>query len=144
MSLTLGFSTKRCTWPYSSMTTTPYLEGSSTLVTRMVASELRALWKSSMSFRGKSQMTSLWEGERSVRQEEGTGAVCASGGLGASGGQVAAVQVGKCTAAAGRRMLLRCTTTVVALLVVRLICYLVQLSVRMQEDWASNKVRVVG
>lgn len=28
--LTLGFSTKRCTWPYSSITTTPYLVGSST------------------------------------------------------------------------------------------------------------------
>ena len=27
---TLGFSTKRWTWPYSSMTTTPYLVGSST------------------------------------------------------------------------------------------------------------------
>lgn len=27
---TFGFSTKRCTWPYSSITTTPYLLGSST------------------------------------------------------------------------------------------------------------------
>lgn len=40
---TFGFSTKRCTWPYSSMTTTPYLEGSSTYRKR-VAEEGTAWW----------------------------------------------------------------------------------------------------
>jgi len=41
------------------MTTTPYLEGSSTWVTRMVPSAPVFLWNASISFSGKSQMTSL-------------------------------------------------------------------------------------
>lgn len=41
------------------MTTTPYLEGSSTWVTRMVPSAPVFLWKASISFSGNSQMTSL-------------------------------------------------------------------------------------
>lgn len=38
----------------------PYFEGSSTFVTRMVASAPRAVWKSSMSFMGYGQTTSLF------------------------------------------------------------------------------------
>ncbi len=57
--LTLGFSTKRSTLPLSSVTTTPYLEGSSTWVTRMVPSAPLFLWNASSSFSGNSQMTSL-------------------------------------------------------------------------------------
>ncbi len=41
------------------MTTTPYLEGSSTWVTRMVPSAPVFLWNASISFSGNSQMTSL-------------------------------------------------------------------------------------
>mmetsp|Transcript_14178 Transcript_14178/g.36563 ORF Transcript_14178/g.36563 Transcript_14178/m.36563 type:complete len:203 (+) Transcript_14178:832-1440(+) len=55
----LGFSTKRSTRPeLSSKTTTPYLEGSVTLVTRMVASPPCRLWYSRASRKGYSQMTS--------------------------------------------------------------------------------------
>uniref|UniRef100_A0A0A9CF11 Uncharacterized protein n=1 Tax=Arundo donax TaxID=35708 RepID=A0A0A9CF11_ARUDO len=57
---TLGFSTNRSTLPVaSSMTTTPYLEGSSTLVTMIVASPPWALWNWMSSANGYSLITSL-------------------------------------------------------------------------------------
>lgn len=55
-----GFSTKRSmrdAW-LGLWTTTPYLEGSSTLVTTMVPSSPWELWKSMRSWKGNSQVTS--------------------------------------------------------------------------------------
>eukprot|EP01018_Ginkgo_biloba_P000026 Gb_00115 [translate_table: standard] len=57
----LGFSTNLFTCPVSSSsTTTPYLEGSSTLVTITEASAPCDLWNSIISFKGNSQITSLF------------------------------------------------------------------------------------
>lgn len=53
-----GFSTNCSIYPFSFATTTPYLVGSSTLVTKIVPSLPWLLWNSSSFYRGKSQMTS--------------------------------------------------------------------------------------
>lgn len=56
---TFGFSTKASILPSASITTTPYRDGSSTLVTKIVPSAPLDLWNSYSSRRGNSQMTSL-------------------------------------------------------------------------------------
>ena len=53
-----GFSTKCSMAPSSPWTTTPYLDGSATLVTKMVPSAPWDLWKASSSLSGYSQVTS--------------------------------------------------------------------------------------
>eukprot|EP01139_Manchomonas_bermudensis_P024120 Amastigsp_a842049_99.p3 type:complete len:115 gc:universal Amastigsp_a842049_99:641-985(+) len=54
----VGFSTKRSICPPSRDTTTPYLLGSSTLVTAIVPSRPWLRWNSSIAAKGKLQITS--------------------------------------------------------------------------------------